>query len=58
MSEFKSRRKIEEEIKQYQYDRFEAYMKLVDDGILTRELGFAALREELESGIFVPVEDE
>lgn len=54
MSEFKSPRKVEEEIKQYTRDRFEAYMHLEDDGILTRALAITALREELESNIWTP----
>lgn len=53
---FKSPRKVEEEIKEYGRARFEAYMSMVDDGTLTRELGIAALRDEMESGIWTPGE--
>ena len=51
---WKSPRKVEEEIKQYQRERFEAYMKMADDGVLTQALGITALREELESGVWSP----
>lgn len=47
MSEYKSPRKIEEEIKQYRHRRFETYMQMVDRGELTRALAIAALRDEL-----------
>lgn len=57
MSEFKSPRKVEEEIKLYQRDRFETYMQMADDGVLERALAITAFREELESGIWKP-EDE
>lgn len=57
MSEqWKSPRKVEEEIKQYQRNRFEAYMMMADDGVITRALGIAALRDEMESGIWTPEE--
>lgn len=46
--EWKSPRKIEEEIRQYRYKRFEDYMQMEDRGELTRSLAIAALREELE----------
>jgi len=55
---WKSPRKVEEEIKQYQRDRFESYMKLEDDGHLTRALAIVALREELESNIWTPETQE
>jgi hypothetical protein len=51
---FKSPRKVEEELRQYQRARFEAYMRMADDGTITRELGIAALRDEMESGIWTP----
>jgi hypothetical protein len=47
---WKSPRKIEEEILLYQRKRFEEYMEMEDVGMLTRELALAALREELEAG--------
>ncbi len=47
MSEnYKSGRKIKEEINQYRYDRFEKYMQMADDEVLTRELAIAAFRDE------------
>lgn len=46
--EWKSPRKIEEEVKEYREKRFEDYMQMVDGGELTRELAFTALREEIE----------
>jgi hypothetical protein len=48
MEEWKSPRKIEEEVKEYRLKRFEDYMVLVDRGELTRELAFTALREEIQ----------
>lgn len=47
MEEWKSPRKIEEEIKEYKRARFEYYMSEVDSGRLTRELAITALSEEL-----------
>lgn len=46
--EWKSPRKIEEEIKEYRLKRFEDYMQMEDRGELTRELAITALREEIE----------
>lgn len=46
--QWKSPRKIEEEVKEYRLKRFEDYMQLVDKGELTRELAFIALREEIQ----------
>lgn len=46
--EWKSPRKIEEEVKEYRLKRFEDYMVMVDKGELTRELAFTALREEIQ----------
>jgi hypothetical protein len=43
---WKSPRKVEEEIKEYKRNRFETYMKMADDGELTRELALAAFAEE------------
>jgi len=45
--EWKSPRKIEEEVKLYRLKRFEDYMQMVDRGELTRILAIAALREEI-----------
>lgn len=45
--QWKSPRKIEEEVKEYRAKRFEDYMVLVDKGELTRALAFTALREEI-----------
>ena len=46
--QWKSPRKIEEEVKQYRSKRFEDYMVMVDEGKLTRALAITALREEIE----------
>ena len=46
--QWKSPRKIEEEVKEYRLKRFEDYMVMVDEGKLTRELAFTALREEIQ----------
>lgn len=48
MEEWKSPRKIEEEVQEYRAKRFEDYMVMVDKGEITRELAFTALREEIE----------
>lgn len=45
---WKSPRKVEEEIRTYQRNRFEMYMQMEDAGHLTRDLAISALREELE----------
>ena len=47
MEDWKSPRKIEEEVKQYRAKRFEDYMTLVDKGELTQALAITALREEI-----------
>ena len=55
MSEvWKSPRKVEEELREYKLKRFEAYMTMEDNGVLTRELALAAFRDELDYGIFIP----
>lgn len=54
--EWKSPRRVNEEIVAYQRTRFEAYMTMEDNGILTRSLAIAALRDEVESGIWRPDE--
>jgi hypothetical protein len=46
--EWKSPRKIEEEVKQYRSKRFEDYMVMADEGKLTRALAITALREEIQ----------
>ena len=46
--QWKSPRKIEEEVQEYRAKRFEDYMVMVDKGEITRELAFTALREEIE----------
>lgn len=57
-TEWKSPRRVEEEIKSYRAQRFEYYMKLSDDGILTEE-AIQACREELENpdAIWTPGDD-
>ncbi len=47
--EWKSPRKLEEEIKAYKAGRFEYYMKLADDGVLTEEEAMQACQEEFEN---------
>ena len=46
--QWKSPRKIEEEIREYRLKRFEDYMQMVDRGELSRALAIQALREEIE----------
>jgi len=46
--EWKSPRKIEEEIREYKLKRFEDYMSMVDRGELAREIAITALREEIQ----------
>lgn len=46
--DWKSPRKIEEEVKQYRAKRFEDYMQMEDRGEITRELAITALRQEIE----------
>ena len=46
--QWKSPRKIEEEVKAYRAKRFEDYMQMEDRGEITRELAIAALRQEIE----------
>ena len=45
--EWKSPRKIEEEVKKYWAERFEDYMQMEDRGEITRELAIELLREEI-----------
>jgi len=47
--EWKSPRKVEEEIKAYRAGRFEYYMKLADDGILSEAEAIQACKDELEN---------
>lgn len=58
-TEWKSPRRVEEEVKAYRAKRFEYYMKLSDDGILTEEEAIQACREELENpdAIWTPGDD-
>ncbi len=46
---WKSPRKVEEEIRDYKRDRFEKYMLREQSGELTRALAIAALRTELDN---------
>lgn len=46
--EWKSPRKIEEEVRNYRLKRFEDYMVMADEGKLSRELAIKAFREELQ----------
>lgn len=46
--EWKSPRKIEEEVRDYRLKRFEDYMVMADEGKLPRELALAAFRDELQ----------
>ena len=47
-SEWKSPRKIDEEIRNYQRKRFEDYMSMADLRIISRELAIQAMRDEVE----------
>lgn len=51
---WKSPRKVEEEVRQYKHERFERYMQMSDDGVLTRALAIAAFSEEIEGIIWTP----
>lgn len=55
---FKSPRKVAEELREYSHARFEAYMSMADDGTIPRALAIAALRDEMESGIWTPEQSE
>lgn len=46
--QWKSPRKVEEEIHDYQRKRFEDYMEMADIGLISRELAVRALRDEVE----------
>jgi len=46
--QWKSPRKLEEEVREYRAKRFEDYMQMEDRGEITRELAITALREEIE----------
>lgn len=46
--QWKSPRKIEEEVSGYRQKRFEDYMVMADNGELTRALALTAFKEELE----------
>lgn len=48
-TEWKSPRKVEEEIRQYHLDRFERQMQAVDRGDIPLAIGIQALREEVEN---------
>ena len=58
MEVWKSPRKVEEEIKEYRRKRFEKYMEMADRGEIPRKLAIQALREEDESGIWVPESED
>lgn len=57
-SEWRSPRRVEVELRNYQRARFEAYMRMEDDGTITRALAISALRDEMESGIWTPDGEE
>ena len=46
--QWKSPRKIEEEVREYKHKRFEDYMVMADEGKIPRALAITAFREELE----------
>lgn len=50
-SNWKSPRKIEEEIKKYYHTRFEWYMQRVDDGELELDQAIEELRSEIENTV-------
>jgi hypothetical protein len=45
--QWKSPRKIEEEVRAYRSKRFEDYMKMEDRGEIERSIAITALREEI-----------
>lgn len=47
--EWKSPRKIEEEVRDYKRSRFEWYMTQADEGRMERALALTALREEIDN---------
>ena len=51
MEEWKSPRKIEEEVRQYQRDRFEHYMTQEDLGLISRDMAIVALRSEIANTV-------
>lgn len=49
MENWKSPRKVEEEVRQYQRDRFEHYMTQEDLGLISRDMAIVALMSEIVS---------
>lgn len=47
--EWKSPRKVEEEVRNYKRERFEYHMTQADEGKITRELAIKALEQELSN---------
>lgn len=50
---WKSPRKVEEEIRDYHRRRFEKHMVRVDRGEISRALAIAALREEIDGTVYL-----
>lgn len=48
-TEWKSPRRVEEEVKAYRAKRFEYYMKLSDDGMMTEAEAIQACQDELDN---------
>lgn len=48
-AEWKSPRKVEEEIREYKARRFESYMQMEDDGKLSRAMAIAAFLDEMDN---------
>lgn len=55
---WKSPRKIEEEIHDYQRDKFEKYMQREDRGELTRALAIAALRADIAGTVYLDAQGQ
>lgn len=46
--EWKSPRKVEEEVRDYKHRRFEEYMVMADEGRLERAIAIQAMKDEVE----------
>lgn len=56
--QWRSPRKVEEEIRQYKHDRFERQMQMVDRGDLPRAIAIQALKEEFDNTVELGVPNE
>ena len=50
---WKSPRRVDEEIKLYQRERFEIHMRRADIGSTTRELAIQAMRDEIDGTVIL-----